>query len=70
MNWATIARAKALAILAERETTARRIFTGTRSSNWNRRDVWLTRPVTGNRTTESPVRDPATPARHLPEQVD
>ena len=69
MNWAATAKAKALAVLAEQETTARRIFTGT-PSNWNRRDVWLTRPVNRSRAPESPVRDPATPARRLPEQVD
>lgn len=69
MNWAATAKAKALAMLADRETTARRIFAGT-PSNWNRRDVWLTRTGTRDRTPESPVRDPATPTRHLPEPFD
>lgn len=69
MNWAATAKAKALAMLADRETPARRIFAGT-TSNWNRRDVWLTHPVPRDRTTESPVRDPATPTRRLPEQHD
>lgn len=69
MNWAATAKARARAVLAEQETTARRIFAGT-PSNWNRRDVWLTRPVTRDRTPEYPVRDPATPARKLPEQFD
>lgn len=65
MSWADTATAKALAVLAEPKATARRIFTGT-PSNWNRSDVWLTRTVTRDRSPESPIRDPATPTRHLP----
>lgn len=69
MSWADTAKAKALAALADQTATARRIFTGTLSS-WNRSDVWLTRTITRDRTPESPVLDPATPTRHLPERHD
>lgn len=69
MNWRATAKAKARAVMAGQETTTRAIFTAT-PTNWNRRDVWLTRPVKRDRTPESPVRDPATPGRHIPEQFD
>jgi hypothetical protein len=69
MSWADTARAKALAALAEQEATLRKPFANTPAS-WNRSDVWLTRTVTRDRTPESPVRDPATPTRHLPARHD
>lgn len=65
MNWADTLKATSLATLAGRKTTADRIFAST-SSSWNQNDPWLTRAKqTRDGASRSPVRDPATPMRHL-----
>jgi len=67
MNWPDTARAKALAALAEQKATLQKLFADT-PSNWNHNDVWLTRTGARDRSPESPIRDPATPTRQLPER--
>lgn len=65
MNWADTVKTTALATLAGRKTAAGRMFAST-SSSWNQNDAWLTRArQTHDSAPRPPVRDPATPIRHL-----